>query len=134
MIKNSLGEHYSLHDMEKMYVETRAKLADAIYEKEMYSKDSREIRGENASLKQYQEFNKKNNEEAFRKLLSKLFPNFWRTSCLGKGFFPHVIEDYEDGMLGLVMSGLGSSPMKCYMQDETIRNIDINKKNWVQIY
>lgn len=137
MIKNDMGEHFSLHEMEKMYIEARQRLEDAVYEKEMYSKDSREIRAENASLKQSIEFHKKENAKAFNKLLEKIFPNFWKFTWMGKGHFPSVIQDMEDGMMGLTLESFASTPVgvgaKCYMQDESIRVIDSGKKWWISI-
>ena len=133
MIKNSCKEHYSYKEMEDLFVKQRAQLEDAIYEKEMYSEKVREFRWKIRSLEEDKKISLEDNEKTFQKLLSKIFPNYWKKNWAGKHILCPVIEDFEDGMLGLVESGIPSNPMKCYMQDESIREIDTSKKEWIHI-
>lgn len=128
-------EKPTYEELETLYHKTRLELSDAEYEREMYREKNRELRCENKSQKHTIEFNKRENEKTFNHLLGVIFPNFWRKSWMSKGMFPsHVIKDYEDGMIGLVIGGYGTNKIKCYMQNETEREISTDKKDWVTIY
>ena len=130
-----MGEHYSLTEMERMYIEARQKMEDAIYEKELYSKDSRDVRWELKNLKQSVESQKEENRKVYKALCDTIFPDYWRLYPHTKGTVPRVIRDWEDGMLGILLECFSSTPVgegaKCYMQDRSIRKIESSKKDWV---
>lgn len=120
-----------LETLQKELYEAKLELSDARFEKDLYRKDSRELRRQNESLKQSIEFHNKENQKIFIELCNKLFPNFWRKYPISKDMFCHVVKDWEDGMLGIVIEGFGSSLIKCYMMDDSIRTIDTFKKDWI---
>lgn len=125
-------EDYTYQELEQLVGKYRQERDDAVYELELYRKDSRQLRYENRDLKQQLEFNKKEHEKTFIEFCQHLFPKFVKEYPPARRIKMHVIKDEADGMIGIVKAGFGTNELTVFMKDESIRLIDTYKKDWIQ--